>query len=109
MGAEGASAIGKLIEVSAVMTELDLSFNKIGNQGAVAIAEALKVNAVMTELWLGNNNIGDEGAKALASALEVNAELKLEALYVPSAIEKNPQLVAACREKGVNLNGSIPS
>ena len=31
------------------------------------------------------------------------ADLKLEMLYVPHGVEKNPQLTAACREKGLEL------
>ena len=50
-----------------------------------------------------NNNIGDPGAIAIAKALEVNASLKLETLVVDDAILGNPQLVAACRAKGVEL------
>ena len=61
----------------------------------------MTVNASLKILELEDNNIGDDGAKALASALEVNASLKLETLVVDSAIEHNPQLVAACRAKGV--------
>ena len=57
----------------------------------------------MTYLSLRENKIGDEGAKALASALEVNASLKLKKLVVPAGLEKNAQLVAACRAKGVEL------
>ena len=82
---------------------LRLYGNQIGDKGATAIAEALKVNGAMKTLELGFNNIGDDGAKALASALEVNASLKLETLVVDSAIEQNPQLVAACHAKGVEL------
>ena len=39
----------------------------------------------------------------MASALEVNASLKLKKLVVPVGLEKNVQLVAACRAKGVEL------
>jgi hypothetical protein len=68
-----------------------------------SVTRALEANAVVTKLGLGRNNIGDPGAIAIAKALEVNADLKLKTLYVPNAIVKNPQLVAACREKGVML------
>ena len=54
---------------------------------------------------LNDNKIGDAGAAVIANALAVNADLKLEKLWVDSSIEKNPQLVAACREKGVTLKG----
>ena len=78
--------------------------NNISDQGAIAIAEGLKVNASMKILGLASNKIGDAGAIAIAKALEVNANLKLGNLFVDDSIESNPQLVAACREKGVKLN-----
>ena len=77
--------------------------NNIGDQGAIAIAKALEVNASVTKLSLGRNQIGDAGAAAIANAIAVNASLKLETLYVDDAILGNPQLVAACRAKGVKL------
>ena len=77
--------------------------NKIGDAGATAIANAIAVNASVTELYLQNNKIGDAGAAAIANAIAVNASLKLETLYVDDAILGNPQLVAACRAKGVKL------
>ena len=77
--------------------------NNIGDQGAIAIAEALKFNAGLKFLGLNNNNISDTGAIAIADALKFNADLKLEKLVVPDSLEKNPQLIAACREKGVEL------
>jgi hypothetical protein len=65
--------IGSDLKFMAVVTELSLSGNKIGDEGAKAIADALKVNAVLTKLWLDENNIGPEGAIAIAEALKVNA------------------------------------
>jgi len=59
-----------------VLTELNISNNKIGSEGAAALASALRVNRVLKTLDLFNNRIGDEGAKALASALRVNGVLK---------------------------------
>ena len=75
IGDEGAIAIAEALKVNAVLTNLDLSLNKIGDD-AKAIAEALKVNAVLTTLNLGWNSIGVKGAKAIAKALKVTAELK---------------------------------
>ena len=59
--------------------------------------------ASITFLSLEGNQIGDAGAAAIANAIAVNASLKLETLYVDYAILGNPQLVAACRAKGVKL------
>ena len=58
----------------------------------------------MTELFLEGNEIGDAGAAAIADRKRDRGQrlaLKLQTLYVPVAIEHNPQLVAACRAKGV--------
>ena len=80
-----------------------LGGNEIGDAGAAAIANAIAVNAPVTGLWLYSNQIGDAGAAAIANAISVNASLKLKELYVDTAIKGNPQLVAACRAKGVRL------
>ena len=61
-------------QVNAVLTNLDLSLNKIGDEGAKAIADSLKSGmAVVTTLYLGYNSIGDEGAIVIAEALKINA------------------------------------
>ena len=86
------------------MHTLKLYNSNIGDAGAVAIAEALKFNAVLNNVDLYSNKIGDAGAIAIAESLKFNAELKLETLIVPAHLGKHPQLVAACREKGVKLN-----
>ena len=102
IGDQGAIAIAKALEFNAVMKTLYLNGNKIGDLGATAIAGALQVNAVLKELRLQHNKIGDSGAIAIAEALKFNAELGLETLYVPGSIKNHPQLIAACREKGVD-------
>ena len=58
---------------------------------------------MLNTLGLGGNKIGDRGAAAIAEALKVHAVLKLETLWVDSSVGKHPQLVAACRAKGVGL------
>ena len=103
IGDAGAAAIANAIAVNAVMETLYLGSNKIGDLGATAIAGALQVNAVMQTLALDDNKIGDQGAAAIAEALKVNADLKLKKLIAPEDLENHPQLVAACREKGVEL------
>ena len=55
--------------VNAVLTELQLGGNTIGDEGAIAIAEALKVNAVLTKLNLEYNSMGDAGEKAVRDAV----------------------------------------
>jgi Ran GTPase-activating protein (RanGAP) involved in mRNA processing and transport len=73
IGDDGAKAIAEALKVNAALTKLLLGYNNIGVDGAKAIAEVLKVNVVLTILHLDNNNIGAEGAKAIAEALKVNA------------------------------------
>ena len=84
--AEGAIALADALKVNAVLTNLDISWNKFcgldqsgmgtyNASGIKALAEALKVNAVLTNLNIRGNNIGVEGAAAIADGLKVNAVL----------------------------------
>eukprot|EP00808_Paulinella_micropora_P012041 g66614.t1 len=50
---------------------LDLSSQILGAVGASAVAKGLQVNTSLTELVLFNNNIGPEGANHIAKALQV--------------------------------------
>ena len=59
--------------MNSTVTELNLSWNSIGDAGATAIAEALRVNSTVTKLDLLGNSIGDAGATAIAEALRVNS------------------------------------
>ena len=68
------------------MTDLHLTFNKIGDAGAKAITAALRTNRSLTDLYLGNgaipgsalylmieaydNKIGEAGEKALRKAVD---------------------------------------
>ena len=55
IGPTGAAEIAEYMSGSAVLTELDLSCNRIGNEGAEgaeALASALRANAVLTHLNL---------------------------------------------------------
>ena len=76
IGAEGAAALAKALEVNASITNIDLDYNKIGADGAAALAKALEVNASITNIDLNSNQIGD-GAAALAKALEVNKNITI--------------------------------
>ena len=76
IGDAGAAAIGEALKFNAVLTKLDIGYNRIGDEGAAAIGEGLKCNAVLKELRLFNNQIGNTGAAALADSLKVNAVLK---------------------------------
>ena len=103
IGDAGAAAIANAIAVNASLKSLELFGNQIGDAGAAAIANAIAVNASLKILALEGNKIGDAGAAAIANAIAVNASLKLETFYVDDAILGNPQLVAACLAKGVEL------
>ena len=78
IGDQGATAIAKALKSgTAVLTNLRLDNNSIGANGAKAIAEALKVNPVLTSLDLRTNSIGNGGAMAIAEALKVNPVLTI--------------------------------
>ena len=72
------SQSGVLLSVPlAVLTDLNLMLNCIGDDGARAIAEALKVNPVLTKLYLNNNNLGDAGEKAVREAVKDRSGFEL--------------------------------
>ena len=53
-----------------------ISFVSLSDEGAISIGKLMKVSASVTHLVLSGNKIGDPGAIAIAKALEVNASLK---------------------------------
>ena len=55
------------------------------------------------ELYLDHNQIGDAGLTALAKAVESGALASLKKLVVPNGCERNPQLKAACSQRGIEL------
>ncbi|KAK7907627.1 hypothetical protein WMY93_016239 [Mugilogobius chulae] len=75
IGDRGARAIGKLLNRSKLKT-LRLYCNKIQDHGAKAIAHALSTNSTLEELNLGVNRVGDEGGQAIVEALKYNCSLK---------------------------------
>jgi hypothetical protein len=77
IGADGAAALAKALEVNASITNIDLGGNKIGGVGAAALAKALEVNASITNFNLGFNQVGDDGAAALAKASKVNKSITI--------------------------------
>ena len=64
--------IGKVNET---LTNLNLSYTRIGDAGAASIAEAIKVNNTLTNLNLSDNGISDTGARSFADAIKVNKML----------------------------------
>ena len=83
IGPTGAKEIAAYIKFTAVLANLHLSANSIGDEGAKAIADALKSGReVLTTLGLSSNNIGDEGAKAIADALQSGKMAVLTKLFL---------------------------
>ena len=58
------------------VTELDISYNKIGDKGIAYITTALHTNATMRTLVLRDCHISNVGAESLARALAVNTSLQ---------------------------------
>jgi hypothetical protein len=81
IGDRGAIALAALVEDSKMLTDLNLSVNRIGDKGAAAIAQSLASNAVMTKLDLSGNAIRDNGAIAISSAIKKNSVLRRLALH----------------------------
>ncbi|XP_068732896.1 NLR family CARD domain-containing protein 3-like [Montipora capricornis] len=75
IGDTGAAALAKAVEINSTLTKLHLSDNGIGVSGAAALAKAVEINSTLTTLNLSDNVIGDSGAAALAKAVEINSTL----------------------------------
>ena len=112
IGNEAATRLAEVLQQHDTLTTLcgikpdemvDLSQDALGPADGFLIAADLRVNATCTTLHLGRNNITDQGAVALADALEANNSLMLKKLVVPGLVEKNAQLIGACRKRGVKL------
>ena len=67
--------LSKALSVNSSLTNLDLSYNSIGDSGAASLSQALAVNSSLTNLSLNLNSIGDFGAASLSQALAVNSSL----------------------------------
>ena len=83
-------------------SQLNLSNNRLGPDGAKALVPAL-VRGSLTHLDLGGNELGSEGAKALAAALKMNEACTLKKLNADSSSYNHPDLVAACKLRGIAL------
>ena len=59
--------------------------------------------ASLTHLDLGGNKLGSEGAKALAAALKMSRICKLKKLNADDSSYDHPDLVAACKLRGIEL------
>jgi len=68
--ATGINAIADALRVTASLTTLDLSFNKLGPEGGKALAPAIAGSASLKQLVLFDNNLGDEGEAAIREAVK---------------------------------------
>jgi len=74
--------IATFLSSNSIMTNLDLSQNKIADGGAKQIAEKVKHNTTLTQLELSQNVITDEGVKVIAEALKKNHVIKILGLHL---------------------------
>lgn len=65
--------LGHALAFNSALTELDLSYNQVGDAGCSTIASALAVNSTLRRLSLAANGIGAIGASALCQRLHAHA------------------------------------
>eukprot|EP00808_Paulinella_micropora_P024954 g21900.t1 len=100
LGAFGASAVAKGLQVNTALQVLNLYYNNVGPEGAAAIADMLKVNTCLATLILYGNDIGDAGATAIAKALQNNTALtNLDGIENKKAL----RIVETNRSRGTEL------
>ena len=70
-----AASLSEALTANSSLTNLDLSYNSIGAVGAASLFQALTANSSLTNLNLSDNSIGDDGAASLSQALTANSSL----------------------------------
>ena len=95
------------------VTELNISYNKIGDKGAICIATALRTSICIMRLDISNCGISHEGAESLARALAVNKSLQEldvsnnEVARIVTALETNRTLKTLnMRKCGISREGA---
>jgi hypothetical protein len=79
------------------VTEINLSYNEIGDEGAAALADALKVNTSVTFLRLYGNGI-DESNRASLNAL-IARNKRLRCLFLFDARQLLLSLMGGCADE----------
>ncbi len=59
-----------------VLRHVNLAYNGLSNAGAAALAEALHINDILSDLDITCNRIFDKGAVVIGKALTVNESLR---------------------------------
>ncbi|XP_072892597.1 NACHT, LRR and PYD domains-containing protein 12-like [Hemitrygon akajei] len=77
----GAEDLVSALRTNPSLTELDLSYNKLGDSGVKLVSAALRnPECKIQRLWLYNVDLTDSGAEDLASALSTNPSLTVLSL-----------------------------
>ncbi|XP_072894162.1 NACHT, LRR and PYD domains-containing protein 3-like [Hemitrygon akajei] len=72
----GAEDLASALSTNPSLTELDLSYNKLGDSGVKLVSAALRnPECKIQKLWLFNVGLTDSGAEDLVSALSTNPSL----------------------------------
>ena len=80
LGDEGMGAIANALKDSTVsqLASLDVRNNQIGPKGAEALAAWLAVSASVTKILVSSNRLGDAGTTILCDAVEGRSGLELK-------------------------------
>lgn len=76
----GAAQLGKLLECSSTLTELNLKSNNLSNSGCACLSAGLARSPSLKALDLCENAVGPEGAVELANGVQVRQKLIFYAL-----------------------------
>ncbi|XP_072893332.1 ribonuclease inhibitor-like [Hemitrygon akajei] len=86
----GAEDLASTLSTNPSLTELDLSFNKLGDSGVKLMSSALRnPECKIQKLWLRDVGLTDSGAEDLASALSTNPSLTMLSLGSNSLTDRS--------------------
>ncbi|XP_072894073.1 NACHT, LRR and PYD domains-containing protein 3-like [Hemitrygon akajei] len=92
----GAEDLASALSTNPSLTELDLSYNKLGDSGVKLVSAALRnPECKIQKLWLGYVGLTDSGAEDLVSALSTNPSLTDLDLSVNKLGDSGVKLVSA--------------
>ena len=96
------------------VTELNISYNEIGDNGIAHIATALQRNNTLKTLFIGGETTTDEGALSLAAALTANSSMEYLRLiwsstHPDSALKNIGECVSKSTLRELELEMNMPS
>jgi len=106
LGGDRPTVVRVLVELSAVLTSIDVGFNDLDEETALSIVRAVRPRDKLTFLGLRSCGIGASGAKEIAEFIQFSAvPTDCNLLHNNLDVESATMLAKIGTEKGIMLSG----